>query len=193
LIEDLFPASSVDLKPTTDGSSWMIIRNPDEASKRDQITLLLEEPVLEEGSLELAARHDGTIFVCGGSDVEELPEFGSSGVFRPVKSSLEHIGTVLCRYMKPSGRGGVKLEILKAGLSFRPTNELGRPIIASIPRDRITNLALGEGQGRKSGVYVCTGHGNNGITLCLGSGKVMSAMVMGDKPEIDLDAFGLPD
>jgi glycine/D-amino acid oxidase-like deaminating enzyme len=192
LLDDLFPSSSLDLKPKTDGLSWMIFKNPDPSSQQDQITLMLA-PLLDHGDFELAAREDGTIFVCGDPDsTEHLPEFTSTGVFEPVESSIDRFKSLLRRYVKPFAEGTAELQVVHQGLSYRPTNTLNRPIIAAVPSHELTPGVIGQKPTQKSGVYVCTGHGFYGITMSFGSGKVMSALVLGLEPEIDVTVLDLP-
>lgn len=170
----------------------MIIKNPDPASQHEQVTLLLE-PILDHDALELAARNDGTIFVCNGPDARGLPGFESSGVFEPVHTSIERCRTLLHKYIKQLADGTASLEVIKQGLSYRPTNELDRPILAAIPKGKIVaNLAEGD-RVKKSGVYVNTGQAYYGITMSMGSGKAMSDLIFDIEPEIDLRAFDLPE
>lgn len=100
LINDLFPSCTIDLKPKTDGLSWMIISNPDPSAQPEQITLMLA-PLLDHGDFELAAREDGTIFVCGDPDaIADLPEFTTTGVSRACRKlnrSIQVSATPLCQ------------------------------------------------------------------------------------------------
>lgn len=82
--------------------------------------------------------------------------------------------------------------MVEQGLSYRPTNTLDRPIIAVVPSHKLTPAAVDQGPAQKSGVYVCTGHGFYGIIMSFGSGKVMSGLVLGLEPEIDVTVLSLP-
>src|SRR5947207_15931738 len=41
-----------------------------------------------------------------------------------------------------------------------------------------------------SGVWVCTGHGMYGISLGMGSGKLLSEMILGEKLGVDISMLG---
>ncbi|EXJ58189.1 hypothetical protein A1O7_05614 [Cladophialophora yegresii CBS 114405] len=72
------------------------------------------------------------------------------------------------------------LETVREGLCFRPISQRGTPHIGAIDGK---DLGLRAGN---SGVYIASGHGPWGISLSLGTGKVMSEMLMGQKPGADV-------
>ncbi|PGH23024.1 hypothetical protein AJ80_02939 [Polytolypa hystricis UAMH7299] len=79
------------------------------------------------------------------------------------------------------------LEILREGLCFRPWTESGLPIIGRID-ERIQDLG---GKGVPvGGVYMATGHGPWGISLALGTGKVVAETVRGEKTSADVSGLG---
>ena len=45
--------------------------------------------------------------------------------------------------------------------------------------------------GMAGGVFLNVGHAKDGIKLCLGSGKVMSELILGRKPSADISGLGL--
>lgn len=192
LVAQLFPHSSIDLMPETDGGSWMIIRNPDKSSTEIQTTLILSS--ILGVVTEFASQDDGTIWICGGRDAfGAVPDLAESGTFPPIPESIKRFSECARRFMKPFGPRN-KLEILEQGLSYRPTNKLNRPIIAALPVERLdSSLKVMQITGDRSGVFVCTGHSYFGITLGLGSGKITSALILGQKPDIDIDSLNLPD
>lgn len=69
------------------------------------------------------------------------------------------------------------LEVLREGLCFRPISRTGLPVI-------------GEVQGEQ-GVWIANGHGPWGISLSLGTGKVVSELVRGEVPSADVSRLGL--
>lgn len=77
------------------------------------------------------------------------------------------------------------LEVVREGLCFRPISSRGTPIIS-----KIDDACLGKGistgskdqdvTGRNAGgVFVAAGHGPWGISLCLGTGRVITEMIDG--------------
>jgi glycine/D-amino acid oxidase-like deaminating enzyme len=72
------------------------------------------------------------------------------------------------------------LETTREGLCFRPISQRGTPLIGAIDGKDL-GLPVGD-----SGVYIASGHGPWGISLSLGTGKVMSEMLVGQKPSADV-------
>ncbi|CDU25378.1 uncharacterized protein SPSC_05212 [Sporisorium scitamineum] len=115
------------------------------------------------GAPELYCRPDGTAYVCGGSDDVPLPETADEVGFDEKKiSALIEQSKVL----SPSSLdldGGAKLRAKQA--CYLPiSNRTGKPII-----------------GGKHGVYVAAGHSCWGITNSLGTGKVLSELILDGK------------
>jgi glycine/D-amino acid oxidase-like deaminating enzyme len=90
----------------------------------------------------------------------------------------------------PDGQGAQKddLEVTREALCFRPVAEGGRPIIT-----RIEDKRLGDSikTVKGGGVYVAAGHGPWGISLSLGTGKVMAEMVQGVKTSARVDELAM--
>ena len=81
------------------------------------------------------------------------------------------------------------LEVVRTALCFRPVTRKGTPILGRIPDDvlgRITTRGGSEG-----GVWLAAGHGPWGISLSLGSGKVMAEMVQGRSTSVSVEGLGL--
>lgn len=94
------------------------------------------------------------------------------------------------------------LRTVREGLCFRPVSETGVPVIG-----QIAEKMLGRGDGKKAvpaparegeregegkgGVFVATGHGPWGISLSLGTGRVVSELVLGKETSADISRLGL--
>ncbi|EST07106.1 FAD dependent oxidoreductase [Kalmanozyma brasiliensis GHG001] len=112
------------------------------------------------GAPELYCRPDGTAYVCGGSDDVPLPEMADEVGFDEKKI------TALLEQSKVLSPSSLDLE---AGATLRArqacylpvSNRTGNPII-----------------GGKDGIYVAAGHSCWGITNSLGTGKVMSELIL---------------
>ncbi|KAL2847152.1 FAD dependent oxidoreductase [Aspergillus pseudoustus] len=80
------------------------------------------------------------------------------------------------------------LEILREGLCLRPVAERGVPFVS-----RVEDKFLGSGLKtvRNGGVFVAAGHGPWGISLALGTGKVVADLVNGVKPTADVSGLGV--
>ncbi|KKK20563.1 hypothetical protein ARAM_005015 [Aspergillus rambellii] len=80
------------------------------------------------------------------------------------------------------------LEILREGLCHRPVTERGVPLVT-----RLDDKLLGAGlkTAAKGGVFIAAGHGPWGISLSLGTGKVVADMIQGLKPAVDISGLGI--
>lgn len=80
------------------------------------------------------------------------------------------------------------LKIVREGLCFRPVTPYGTPIISRIDDEHfggdITTRPDADG-----GVYLAAGHGPWGISLSLGTGKVMAEMVQGRRLSADVSSL----
>lgn len=83
------------------------------------------------------------------------------------------------------GKNQDDLETIREALCFRPVSQRGSPLIGKIPE---SNLGLGM-KTNDGGVWIASGHGPWGITLSLGTGKVISEMLMGEKTSADVGAL----
>ena len=78
-----------------------------------------------------------------------------------------------------------QLTLLRSTLCFRPVAPTGRPVIA-----RMHEADLGDGVRVPGGVFVATAHGPWGISQSLGTGKVVSEMVLGRETSADVRVLG---
>ena len=86
-----------------------------------------------------------------------------------------------------------ELQLVSKGRAFRPATKSGLPVISEVTPSGLTNTATDTAQGPKSSsaVFVCWGHGSYGLTLGMGTGKLMSQLMRGEKPDLDLSLFTL--
>ncbi|PYH44607.1 uncharacterized protein BP01DRAFT_357601 [Aspergillus saccharolyticus JOP 1030-1] len=76
------------------------------------------------------------------------------------------------------------LEILREGLCFRPASESGTPFVGKIEASSL-------GASTTGGVYVAAGHGPWGISLSLGTGKIVAELVTGAESSADISGLGV--
>lgn len=89
---------------------------------------------------------------------------------------------------RSSSADGSDLEVVREGLCFRPVTNRGTPILARIEERRLGDgFRTVEGKG---GVYTAVGHGPWGISLSLGTGKVMAEMMTGQKMSANVRGLG---
>ncbi|KAK9474447.1 FAD dependent oxidoreductase [Dipodascopsis tothii] len=75
---------------------------------------------------------------------------------------------------------GPDVSVLRRSVCVRPVTPSGDPIIGLVPPERAAGLA---------NVYVCAGHGPWGISLSLGTGRVMADIVTGQPVSADVSAL----
>ncbi|EFR05487.1 hypothetical protein MGYG_08502 [Nannizzia gypsea CBS 118893] len=142
-------------------------------------------------SPEVFSRTNAEIYLAGlnGLDIP-LPEVATDAHSLMTKDKLARVREAARILMgRPQAdQGGENvddLEVVREALCFRPYIESGLPIVARL-RDAITGDA-----GRVSGgLFMATGHGPWGISLSLGTGKVMAEMISGMKPSADVSGLG---
>jgi glycine/D-amino acid oxidase-like deaminating enzyme len=210
LFSSLFPSASIKLSmnAANSASNHFRVRIPgwkpsDDARGSEQVFL---GNILPDGQeLDITSFRGGSLYIGGyGATPETLPASADS-----VKAQPTHIEAMLelCRLflkLKP----GEELEVYDVGRAYRPLAAPNHPIIAKVdwhllglgdkevnnPCERFT-MNNDEGKCEFSpqvgGLYLNTAHNSDGLTLALGSGKVMSEMLLGKNPSINISGLGL--
>lgn len=141
---------------------------------------------------EAFSRRGGEIYV-GGLNSESMPLPRLATEARANRKAMEELKDATVRLVglvAPDGRGTPKddLEVTREAVCFRPVASGGRPIIA-----RLEDIVLGKGikMPKGGGVYIAAGHGPWGISLSLGTGKVMAEMLQGVQTSARVDGLGM--
>lgn len=202
LVRELFPSFGPDFHETTNSGNWILVKGTTNQKYQMRAEVILDDVVdhqLEFVGRENQKTHDFVIWVCGlnneeskAGDVDDQAEPDEDAIVR----LREYAAQFLWDGESAQQEGP---EVLKKGRTYRPTIDRDLPILTSVScnelhKSRISQEQFYHGQRdcKKSGVWVCTGHGKYGITLGLGSGKLMSQMILGDKPDLDVSALGFP-
>lgn len=188
IFSTLFPSSDVKLPITSLAGHSLLMRSS--AWKRplegeETAAVFSTDPM---GYFpEMFARVDGTIYLAGlNSSILPLPAAGK-GKAQPHAESIDQLKATaehLCGLSFASN----EIEVVREALCFRPVTPKGVPIIARVPDARLGERA---GSGSVGGVFVAAGHGPWGISLSLGTGKVLGEMVEGRKVSADVRELGL--
>ena len=132
-------------------------------------------------SPEIFSRIGGEIYIAGLNDANmPLPEVATDKVID--KKSIEVLRRTAKRLLGKEGEDD--LEVLREGLCFRPMGQRSTPYIGRVD-DRFLGVKT------ESGVWIAAGHGPWGISLSLGTGKVVSEMVEGMETSADVRILGL--
>ncbi|KAL5332219.1 FAD dependent oxidoreductase-domain-containing protein [Aspergillus crustosus] len=184
LFTTLFPSSTTTFPITPLAGYSLVVRSP-------RHTIAHEREINNTShAIYIAGLNSWKIPVPGS--VEELKErYYRKSEMRKVKSVTTRLIGVL-----PAGVSeaidGVEnvndLEILREGLCLRPVADRGVPFVT-----RIDDHLLGNGvrTEKSGGVFIAAGHGPWGISLSLGTGKVVADLVRGVEPSVDVSGLGV--
>ncbi|EDO00836.1 hypothetical protein SS1G_03310 [Sclerotinia sclerotiorum 1980 UF-70] len=140
----------------------------------------------EDGySPEVFSRKGGEIYVAGlNSSIIPLPGLATeSKIQEHVVQRLEKTAKTMFGLDE-----NIEMEVVRKGLCFRPVTNRGTPILA-----RIADSDLGGIETRSAGdggVWLAAGHGPWGISMSLGTGKVMAEMIQGKATSADVSRLG---
>ena len=189
LFKMLFPNSSVDMEPVIDAGDWIVFENPEPTSAQSIAAVYLDDIVGEK--LEFAGRNDQTIWATGKrSHIGAVPKVGQTP--EPDQASLKKLHANAKVFLKHGQGTDCELHILSQGRSYRPATQTGLPIIAGVPAGRLSaGGSVWPLNSIRKSVYVNFGHGSHGLLLGMGSGKLISQMLLGQKTDIDVSKMGL--
>jgi glycine/D-amino acid oxidase-like deaminating enzyme len=202
LVRELFPDFGRDFHETTNSGNWIIVKSACTPKEQMRSEVILDDVVNHQ--LEFVGRQDQTtnrfvIWICGLNN-EETKLSSVDDQAEPDEDAIKR----LREYARQFLYNGVSVEqggpeVLEKGRTYRPTIDRELPILtylscADLRRSQDSKEQSCDGQRHcaKSGVWICTGHGKYGITMGLGSGKLMSQMILGEKPDLDVSALGFP-
>jgi glycine/D-amino acid oxidase-like deaminating enzyme len=174
----LFPKSTHRLPISSLAGHSILVRSPDWDGERDDHGCHTVFPSREPTySPELFSRVGGHIYVAGlNSANEPLPELATQARNNISRDAIDTLLKTANKAIATSGDGG--LEVLREGLCFRPVTDRGTPILSRVP-DTWLGPDVKTRSGADGGVYLATGHGPWGISMSLGTGKVMAEMIQG--------------
>lgn len=194
MFKKLFPSSPILLSSSISAGDWILYKNPCPTIQKSVAFVSFNGIVGEK--LEFAGRNDGTIWVCGRKNLTaSLPPLGfiAEPDERMIKDLTDSARTFLNWNCRCAAKHVGELQIVNKGRAFRPTTKSGLPVISEVIPSDLTSVLASTFRGLKSSstVFVCWGHGSYGLTLGMGTGKVMSQLIRGEKPDLDLSLFAL--
>jgi len=180
------PPASFPVIGSLSGAS-IVIRSkrwqPPETDTSQLNALFLNKPI---GGFtpEVFSRVGGEIYLAGLNDASITPPSPRAHPLPSPESvnRLINVAKLLCDSDSNKTHGnGTDFEVVSRGLCFRPTTPKGTPVIGQIP------LRSGGVYGRKFRLWVGSGHGPWGICMSLGTGMVLSQMVLGRKTSVGVE------
>ncbi|KAJ5551626.1 FAD dependent oxidoreductase [Penicillium sp. DV-2018c] len=205
VLRDLFPTSGVsfDLSPLAGYS--LVVRSPRYTMDHERNVyegrshaVFTTHPPSCGFSPEIFLREGGEIYIAGlNNTIMKLPPSAADTkqLFDPAEmQKLKDVAVRLMGYVPydatESNDEAVNiddLEVIREGLCFRPVGVTGVPTIG-----RVDDHSLGGVKADpKGGVFIASGHGPWGITLSLGTGKVVSEMIKKQKPSVDVSGLAV--
>ena len=199
LYKKLFPSSDIKFYQRTNSGNWTIVKSPAKPLIQNRCEVIFDEVVGHQ--LEFVGREDGTIWISGlNNTVKCLGEVKGSVI--PDEDAILKFTEYARRFLLASESESEKcgnLGVVATGRTYRPTIDRELPIITRVDPRTLCSVKPSDGnypvvnsRGPAGGVFVCSGHGTYGIALAMGSGRLMSQIIMGDPTDFDVSKLGLP-
>lgn len=207
VLRDLFPSSQVSFNISPLAGYSLVVRSPRYTMEHEKNVyrgsshaVFTTHPPSCGFSPEFFLREGGEIYIAGlNNPMMKLPSCAgdTSQLFDP--SEMQKLKDVAVRLMgdlpKDTKEATDKtantddLEIIREGLCFRPVGDTGVPTIG-----RVGDYSLGGVKANpKGGIFIAAGHGAWGISLSLGTGKVVSEMIKKQKLSVDVSGLAVQD
>lgn len=205
VLKELFPSTRVSLDITPLAGYSLVMRSPRHTIDHEKTVLqgrsnavFATNPNSCGFSPEIFTREGGEIYIAGLNPSISLPACveETRQLFDPAE--MQNLKDVAVRLMGKAVHGSSKsrdgsnnsddLEIIREGLCFRPVRSTGVPFIGKMED---SSLGVGVRPSAHGGVYIAAGHGPWGISLSLGTGKVVSEMVQGRRTSADVSRLGV--
>jgi glycine/D-amino acid oxidase-like deaminating enzyme len=189
VFQTLFPDAKIKLPISPLAGHSLVVRSPRWTKEHEEKGCHAVFTTDEAGySPEIFSRMGGEIYVAG---------LNSSSIPLPALATESKIDDQAVSQLQKTSKRllGIPgdtddLEIVRKGLCFRPVTSRGTPILARIPDEKLGKGMSTRGGG-DGGVFLAAGHGPWGISMSLGTGKVMAEMVQGLPTSADVTGLGL--
>ncbi|GFF50561.1 FAD dependent oxidoreductase superfamily [Aspergillus udagawae] len=212
--DDLFPSSRLSIPITALAGYSLVVRSPRYTLQDERVTNTGRSHAVFTAHTdssgfcpEIFSRQGGEIYIAGLNDTHiPLPAQAEDSCKLMEQNEMERLKKAAVRLMGRLAEGNVEstddianendLEILREGLCFRPVSAHGIPFVTRVD-DHLLGGLKAERRNRcengrtRGGVYVASGHGPWGISLSLGTGKVIAQMVEGAEPDIDVSGLAI--
>ncbi|KAF2236713.1 FAD dependent oxidoreductase [Viridothelium virens] len=191
IFRTLFPESSFTPPINSLAGHHLLVRSPRWSVPNETLGCHSVFTTDDSGfSPELFSRIGSEIYVAGLNDSSlRIPTTPAGAEALVDEGSVERLRKVATRMMVREGCPD-DLEVIRTGLCFRPVTASGRSILDRIADKKLSGgfKTLGGGEG---GVWIAAGHGPWGISLALGTGKVMAEMMEGQPTSADVSGLGM--
>jgi len=194
VFKTLFQHSGYSLPVTSLAGHSLIVRSPawnlHSTDPAKEPCYALFSTMGEGFSPEMISRLGGEIYIAGvNSSTLPLPKL--PGEAQVLETEMAKLRVVADELVAVSGEEGEKgeLEVVREAVCFRPVTPAGRPLLLRLSDEKL-GINISTRPGSEGGVFVAAGHGPWGISLSLGTGKVMAEMIQGRELSADVGALG---
>ncbi|KAK7962452.1 fad dependent oxidoreductase superfamily protein [Apiospora aurea] len=194
VFQTLFPSSNYKLPITSLAGHSLVVKSPKWAKEHEEshgchAVFMTSQPGY---SPEIFSRPGGQIYLAGlNSATEPLPELATDSKANISKSAIQTLHDTAREILAREGAAD-EFEVTREGLCFRPVTENGLPIVGRIPDEHLS-ASMRTRPGADGGVYLAAGHGPWGISMSLGTGKVLAELVQGRELSANITSLGLKD
>lgn len=210
---ELFPSSPLSIPITPLAGYSLVVRSPRHTLQDERVkyasrshAVFTTHPDSCGFCPEIFSRQGGEIYMAGLNDTHiPLPAQAEDSCKLKDQNEMERLKKAAVHLMGALAEGNVELtdgiankndlEILREGLCFRPISAHGVPFVTRVDEHLLGGLKTGSRNrckdGRARGVFVASGHGPWGISLSLGTGKVIAQMVEGVEPDVDVSGLAI--
>ncbi|KAE8377068.1 FAD dependent oxidoreductase [Aspergillus bertholletiae] len=202
---DLFPSARASIPVSPLAGYSLVLRSPRHTLEHEQHTygnrchaIFTSNPFSCGFSPEIFSRQGSEIYIAGLNDPDmPLPGLAEETrhlIDRGGIKTLGRVATQLMGRLEGECSGAMEicstddLEVLREGLCFRPVSDRGTPVICRVDDNLLGDKVKTSSHG---GIFVASGHGPWGISLSLGTGRVVADMVEGVRPRADVGGLGL--
>lgn len=196
----LFPTSQARIPVSSYAGHSIVVRSPrhtlDHEIKQyggESHAVFTTHPKECGFSAEIFSRAGCEIYCAGlNSSRLQLPKVATDAHDMIDKESINRMKRAVVTLLgKPNGQTSDRneniddLEVVRKALCFRPWTSSGLPIVAHIDE------ALPQDVRVSGGVFIAAGHGPWGISLSLGTGRVVAELIEGIKTSADISGLTL--
>ncbi|KAJ4386661.1 hypothetical protein N0V93_009559 [Gnomoniopsis smithogilvyi] len=184
---ELFPKTSSTLPISGLAGHSLVVRSPQWTEKMSGCHAVFTTSRAGY-SPEVFSRTGGEIWIGGlNSSAIPLPQTATERVIlAEAIAQLKEDADLLLGYGEEVEDGDLK--IVREGLCFRPVTPYGTPIISRIDDEHLGG-DIATRPNADGGVYLAAGHGPWGISLSLGTGKVLAEMVQARRTSADMSSL----
>ena len=193
LLKQLFPSTRIHIPFDIDSTSGnhLVLKIPGYEGERPHCDLIFLEGVIGQ-IFDISDYVEGSLYVGGYiARAEELPETVME--VKPQKDCIRKMKVIAMDFLASSDASDI--DVLEVGRAYRPFLTIKRPIIAKAALHELFDKPEekpAKGRAQIGGVFFNVGHGSDGITLSLGSGKVMSELIRNGRSTTDISGLTIP-